>query len=365
MQLAAIIRSPAAGRALVADLAPPARASSSMPRWIAPAAWIAGAAILATVLSLRGREVVAAVERALHASWHLVLLAALFEAASLAGYVFLQHRVLARGITDLRLKDSYDITMAGTAATRLLPTAGLGGAAVAVWALRARGMRAAETAERLLAFMLLLYAVYMGALLMAGAAIAFDLVPVHAGQALGVLGAAAAIGVAAGVLMLFAAPERLGLLLRRAGSGSGRAAGAAARAHDQLPVLRSALDRAGAELRRPHPALFGAVAWWGFDIAILVTMLHAFGVVLPIPAIVLAYFLGTMFNLLPVPGSLSGGLAGALIALGTPAGSAIAAVLAYRAIAVWLPAGCGVASLASLRTDIVNRRRSASAEVAS
>jgi uncharacterized membrane protein YbhN (UPF0104 family) len=85
-------------------------------------------------------------------------------------------------------------------------------------------------------------------------------------------------------------------------------------------------------------------------------VLHAFGTALPIPVIVLAYFLGTTFNVLPLPGSLSGGLTGALIALGAPAGAAIAAVLAYRAVAVWLPAASGIASLASLRRSVARWR---------
>ena len=63
----------------------------------------------------------------------------------------------------------------------------------------------------------------------------------------------------------------------------------------------------------------------------------------------LAYFLGTMFNLLPLPGSLSGGLAGTLVVFGAPAAPALAAVLAYRTIAVWLPAASGVASLRAAR----------------
>jgi uncharacterized membrane protein YbhN (UPF0104 family) len=84
------------------------------------------------------------------------------------------------------------------------------------------------------------------------------------------------------------------------------------------------------------------MAYWTCDIGVLATMLHVFGVGLPLTAVVLAYFLGTMFNVVPLPGSLSGGLVGALIALGSPAGAAIAAVLAYRALAVWLPAVPGL-----------------------
>jgi uncharacterized membrane protein YbhN (UPF0104 family) len=100
------------------------------------------------------------------------------------------------------------------------------------------------------------------------------------------------------------------------------------------------------------------VAYWAFDIGVLVTMLYAFGVRLPVATVVLAYFLGTMFNVVPLPGSLSGGLAASLIALGSPAGAAIAAVLAYRAVAVWLPALPGIASLVSLRASVASWRTS-------
>lgn len=311
---------------------------------------LAGAAVIAVLIGTHGGSFVHALDRVLHASWQLVALAALLEAGSVAGYVLLLHRVVSRASARLTLKDSYDITLGGAAATRLLPTAGLGGAAVTVWALRAHGVRPSELAERLLAFMLLIYAVYMAALFAAGAAVALGLVEVTAGQGAGILGASLAIAVVATIAVLFAAPERVaGTLGRR----SDRLSAAA----KHLPVLGGALRRAGLELRRPHPALLGAVAWWGFDIGVLVTMLHAFGVGLSLPVVVLAYFLGTLLNLVPLPGSLSSGLAGALIALGGPVGGTIAAVLAYRALAVWLPAAPGIASLVSLRRSVADWRK--------
>ena len=103
----------------------------------------------------------------------------------------------------------------------------------------------------------------------------------------------------------------------------------------------------------------GALAYWAFDAGVLVVMLHAFGVKLPLPAVVLAYFLGSLLNVVPLPGSLSGGLVGCLIALGSPAGGAIAAVLSYRALAVWLPAVPGIVSLASLRASVAGWRTGA------
>jgi uncharacterized membrane protein YbhN (UPF0104 family) len=312
--------------------------------------------VFSFLVMAHGGQFVHAIDRALHASWHLVALAAALEAASIAGYVLLLHRVVSRANPRLRLKDSYDMTLGGAAAMRLLPTAGLGGAAVTVWALRARGVRTKELTERMLAFMLLLYFVYVSVLLAAGAAVAFGLVQVSAGPGPGIVGASIAVAIATAVLILFAAPAPMARILERFGRRSGSLASASRFAVAQMPVVRASLRRGWQELRHPHPALFGAVAYWAFDIGVLVAMLHAFGARLPLAAVVLAYFLGTFFNVLPLPGSLSGGLAGSLIALGSPAGAAIAAVLAYRTLAVWLPAFPGIASLASLRTSVASWR---------
>jgi uncharacterized membrane protein YbhN (UPF0104 family) len=313
---------------------------------------LAAAAIFAVLLRPHGEEFIRSIDRALHASWKLVLFAVLLEAGSVAGYVLLLHRVVARASCKLRLKDSYDITLAGAAATRLLPTAGLGGAAVTVWALRARGVRASELSERLLAFLLLLYGVYMAALLLAGAAVASGAVAVTSGRDLGALGGALAVAVAGAVLLLLVAPAPVAVALARVARRRGRLGRVAVGVAGQLPVLRGGLRRAWAELRRPHSALLGAVVWWALDVGVLLVMLRAFGAALPIPVVVLAYFLGTMFNVVPLPGSLSGGLVATLIALGCPVGAAIAAVLAYRALAVWLPALPGIVSLASLRASV-------------
>jgi uncharacterized membrane protein YbhN (UPF0104 family) len=252
----------------------------------------------------------------------------------------------------LRLRHSADITLAGTAATRLLPTAGLGGAAVTVWALRSRGVRPPELAERLIAFLLLLYSVYMGALAVCGGAVAAGLLSVPGGRGIGLVALSIGVAVPLAVLGLAVAPALLTRMAPADSSSPGPLASLAGRAERYAPVLRAALRRSLGELRRPHPALLGALAWWGFDMAVLFALLHAFGASPGVATVVLAYFLGTLFNVVPLPGSLSGGLAGMLVALGLTAAPAIAAVLAYRAVAVWLPAAAGLPSLARLRTSM-------------
>ncbi|HLY50439.1 MAG TPA: lysylphosphatidylglycerol synthase domain-containing protein [Solirubrobacteraceae bacterium] len=341
-------------RSLAGEIAPAtAPARRAWPRRLLILAGVGAVAILGRA---HVGEFVHEMSRVLHVNWHLVVLAAALETGSVTGYVLLLHRMVSRANPRLRLLDSYDMTLAGAAATRLLPTAGLGGVALTVWALRARGVRAKDLAERLIAFLLVLYGVYMAALLASGVAVAIGWVHVSAGQGLGLVGAGVAGGILALVGIAFTAPGRVASVLGRLGEGSGRVGSISRHAAARLPVLGAAAARAWSELRRPHPALLGALAWWAFDIGVLATMLHAFDVRLSLAALVLAYFLGTMFNMLPVPGSLSGGLVASLVALGAPAGAAIAAVLSYRALAVWLPAGPGVVSLVRLRSSVAARR---------
>jgi uncharacterized membrane protein YbhN (UPF0104 family) len=68
--------------------------------------------------------------------------------------------------------------------------------------------------------------------------------------------------------------------------------------------------------------------------------------------VVLAYFAGQVANTLPIPGSVSGGIAGVLIAFAVPAELALPAVLAYRAVSVWLPTPVAIASVPALRATV-------------
>ena len=117
-------------------------------------------------------------------------------------------------------------------------------------------------------------------------------------------------------------------------------------------VFGEAMRHAVGHVRSLDPRLLGAVAWWGFDMAVLYAMLHAFGTPPPFQLVVLAYFLGQVGNTLPIPGAVSGGIVGALIAFGVSPDLAIVSVLAYRAIAIWVPAPIGLVALSKLRKTI-------------
>jgi uncharacterized membrane protein YbhN (UPF0104 family) len=120
-------------------------------------------------------------------------------------------------------------------------------------------------------------------------------------------------------------------------------------------ILGAAVRDAVGLVRTADPRLLGALAWWAFDAAVLGAMLHALGAS-PSPAVVMvAYFLGQVANTIPLPGAVSGGMAGVLLAFGVGAEVALASVLAYRAVAAWLPAPIGVVALGSLRRTLPAR----------
>ena len=91
-----------------------------------------------------------------------------FNVLAFASYVALFRGVVGERILRLRWTESYQITMAGLAATRLFSAGGAGGIVLTYWALRKAGMPRRETARRMVAFLVLLYAVYMLTLIIDG-----------------------------------------------------------------------------------------------------------------------------------------------------------------------------------------------------
>ena len=83
---------------------------------------------------------------------------------------------------------------------------------------------------------------------------------------------------------------------------------------------------------------------------------HAFGdETPPIAVIVMAYFVGMMANVLPLPGGIGGvegGMIGAFLAFGVRRRLAVVAVLAYRAFAFWLPTIPGAIAYLQLRRTV-------------
>jgi uncharacterized membrane protein YbhN (UPF0104 family) len=294
-----------------------------------PAAAAAALVIAVVVLGGPLHAFADALGRAVDADPVWVVGAAAFELLSFGGYVMLLWLVGRRASARLGLRESAQITLGGAAATRLLPTAGAGGAALTLWALRRSGLPTKGATRTLLTFLILMYSVFLASIVVTGTLLALQ------GESLALTALPAVLALAGIVLPLLAAwlaPEE----------GTGRFGVAAA------VVGGSVRDGLG-HVRSADARLLGAVAWWGFDLAVLWAMLHAFGTPPAFSMVVLAYFLGQVGNTVPVPGAVSGGIVGALLAFGVDADLAIVSVLAYRAIAIWVPAPVGLVALGALR----------------
>ncbi len=292
------------------------------------------------------------------AKWWIAI-GVVLEVLSFGGYVVLFRAVFVRGQKQIGWRESYEITMAGLVATRLFAAAGAGGIALTAWALRRSGMEPRLVACRMVAFMVLLYVVYAGWVLIDGIALRTGAFPGGGPFAITVIPAiaAAALGVAVGAMALL--PGDLERRLGRWASGSGRAAHWVARAVT-VPALAASGVRTAIELVRSRdPGLLGAPAWWGFDICVLWAMFHAFGSAPPLTVISMAYFVGMLGNLLPLPGGLGGvegGMIGALAAFGVDFNLAVLAVLSYRAISFWLPTIPGGVAYFQLRRTVARWR---------
>jgi putative heme transporter len=78
-----------------------------------------------------------------------------FEVAAVAAYIALFKAVVGGEALRLTWAETYEINMAGVAATRIFSAAGAGGIALTYWALRKAGMRRHEVARRMVAFLTL------------------------------------------------------------------------------------------------------------------------------------------------------------------------------------------------------------------
>jgi uncharacterized protein (TIRG00374 family) len=267
------------------------------------------------------------------------LTAALFlEIASFFSYVALFRGVIGHE-AGVGWAQSYRITLASLAATRLLAAGGIGGIALTAWALRRDGLSPSLVALRMATMLVLLYAVYMGAILLTGLGLWFGVLSGPNPLAFTLIPAVVAGLIIAACLLIGYFGGELRETTKRLRHPSRRERWRAALA--TVPNTLAGGVRGAIEILRERPINgLWAAGWWGFDIAVLWACMHAFGTPPPIGVIVASYFVGMTANLLPLPGGVGGvegGMIGSLIAFNVPGGLAIVAVLSYRAFSFWLP----------------------------
>jgi uncharacterized membrane protein YbhN (UPF0104 family) len=233
---------------------------------------------------------------------------------------------------------SYEITLAAQGTNVLLPSGGAGGLAVAAWALRRTGMPAERIGRRTVAFYVLTSGVNFATAALAGGLLALG---VLAGGGSLAFTAGPAAGAALVIASVLALPR---LIATRAGARprAGRAGRVLASARG---ALVGGIRDATLLVRSGNPQIIGgAIGFMAFDVAALAATFAAIGQVPPVGVLLLAYVVGQLGNLIPLPGGVGGadgGLIAALVLYGTPLGGAAAAVLAYRAFQLGLPALLG------------------------
>jgi uncharacterized protein (TIRG00374 family) len=299
----------------------------------------------------------------LQATWHRIehgnawwlALGLVFEVLSFVGYIALFRAVFVRGDSRIDWRESYEITMSGLAATRLFASAGAGGIALTAWALRRSGLEARIVACRMIAFLALLYGVYMGTLVVVGLGLYLGVFPGSAPFAITVIPAIFGAVVIAVFLFVSLLPGDFDRLVTRATSGHSRFGRIAGRLAAAPAAAASGVRTAISLVRSRDPYVLGAIAWWAFDIAVLWACFHAFGGSPPTAVVVMSYFVGMVGNTLPLPGGIGGvdgGMIGAFSAFGVPVDTAVVAVLAYRGIAFWLPTLPGALAYLQLRRTV-------------
>jgi uncharacterized protein (TIRG00374 family) len=281
-----------------------------------------------------------------------------FGLVMFASYVALFRGIVGRSVR-LSWAESYEITMAGLAATRLFSAGGAGGIVLTYWALRKACMPRKEAAARMVAFLVVLYTVYMVTLVVNGVLLRAGVFAGPNPPGLTIVPAA----IAGGVILIFLLTALVpGDLERRFSSASQEKLwGRLARRVAVVPSTAAiGIREAMAFVREPSRgaiAFAGAIGFWAAQIAILWAAFHAFDAHVPLAVIVQGFFVGMFANLLPLPGGVGGVDAGmigafALFDLGIGGGTIFAAVLTYRLIAFWLPLVPGIIAFFQLRRTV-------------
>jgi len=293
-------------------------------------------------------------------NWAWVVVAIAFN-----GFSFLAYAALFRGILGgrdeqqgiyrrLDFRASFNITMAGLAASTLFSAAGAGGIALTYWALRKAGMERRRAACRMVAFLVLLYTVYAGALIVFGILLRTGVFNGEAplGGTIVPAGLAAAAALIAGLIALI--PDDLERRIERYQDKRWVRRMATVPATVSSGV-RTAIDY----LRHPQSgstAILGAVGYWVGMVGILWASFHAYGGGVPFAVVVMGFFVGMAANLAPSPaggvGTLDAGLIGAFLLYGIPIGTVLPAVLTFRLVGFWLPIIPGLISYFALRRTV-------------
>ena len=298
------------------------------------------------------------------ATWYWIVVAIGFNVAAFGAYVALFRGILGGNAGEkvherLDFKSSYQITMAGLAATRIFSAAGAGGLVVTYWALRKAGMERRRAACRMVAFLALTYVFYLAALIVFGVLLRTGVLP-GSNPSGGTIVPASVAGVVLALLGLVALiPGDVERRLAEFAHKYPKVARIVGRLGKGPATLATGVRTAIAYVRHPRRgamALAGALGFWAANIGILWASFEAYGGDVPFGVMVQGFFVGMAANLIPSPaggvGSVDAGMIAAFVLFDIPLATVFAAVLTYRAIAFWLPIPPGIIAYVQLRNTV-------------
>ncbi len=285
-------------------------------------------------------------------------LAVLFKLGSGLGYVAIFRVTFCRRMT---WRVSTEIGMSELGANALLPAGGAGGLALGAWALKRGGMANEEIGRRTAAFFMLTSIANVGLVAIVGAGLAIGIFSGESNLFLTALPAAIATAAICGALLAGRAAPRLH---RRLEACSSEPPPRTALLWKTLAAIADGVNEAVALLREHDAVLIaGILGYLIFDLLVLWASFKAFGSAPPLAIITIAYLVGLLGGLIPIPGGIGGvdaGLVGTLVLYGVALTPATSAVLAYRAIFLWVPALTGAVAFAFLRRTLSDEARRAS-----
>lgn len=261
------------------------------------------------------------------------------ELASCAGYAIAFCMVFYRVPTVLAVRTALSEMAFGA----VLPVGGAGGIAIGAWVAKAKGGSLRRFMERSAVLFLLTSGVNAATLALAGILVGVGVL--HAPHHL-LLGLVPGLIAATGIALFWLVPRLAARFALVEDAG---------RTLRWMRTTARVVEDAKDEVRHPSWRLLGAVAYLWCDIAMLWVAFRAFGEAPPVGALTLAFIIGYLGNIVPVPGgigTLDGGLTAALVLYGADPASAAAAVLVYHAIVLWVPTLLGTIAFLRLRRTL-------------
>ena len=244
-------------------------------------------------------------------------IAVVFSIASYATYIALFKAVVGGDAVRFTWGETYQINMAGVAATLLFSAGGAGGVALTYWALKKAGMKRRDAARRMIAFISLHYAFYPIALIVFGLLLRTGVLHGAESVELTIIPAAVAgILLVLGLLVTMIPADVEGKLMPHVSSDHMRsfvewASRVPETAGDGFRFAFSLFTHP----RKGGLAVLGAAGYWAFSIGVLWASFHSLGIKVPFAVVVQGFFLGMVANLFPLApagvGAVDAGMIGA------------------------------------------------------